>query len=143
MLLTRQSREAKKPELNIAAMIDIVFLLLIFFMCTSSFKSVENELQSQTSQPGSGATEEEQDFPPVRVEVSVAGAGVLFECDNQACAGFSDLVGKLKSRTKRRKDLVVIISGQGAVPFGQMAAALKACYMAGVESPAFSTKGIE
>jgi len=35
MLLTRRKQEQTRPQLNMAAMVAIVFLLLIFFMCTS------------------------------------------------------------------------------------------------------------
>jgi len=37
MLLTRQSLKPVRPLLNIAAMIDVVFLLLIFFMVSTTF----------------------------------------------------------------------------------------------------------
>jgi biopolymer transport protein ExbD len=37
MLLTRRRHEPKPPQLHMAAMIDVVFLLLIFFMVTAAF----------------------------------------------------------------------------------------------------------
>ncbi|HUW35167.1 MAG TPA: biopolymer transporter ExbD, partial [Planctomycetota bacterium] len=74
MRLTRQKRAGAGAELNIAAMIDVVFQLLIFFMCTSSFGTLENDLAAKATQPGPGQRAR-ADFPPVRVNL-VAGEPV-------------------------------------------------------------------
>ena len=47
MLLTRQTLKHIRPGLHIGAMIDVVFLLLIFFMCTTSFEAVDKDLDAR------------------------------------------------------------------------------------------------
>ncbi|MCK5114720.1 MAG: biopolymer transporter ExbD, partial [Phycisphaerae bacterium] len=73
MLLTRQSLKPVRPVLNIAAMIDVVFLLLIFFMCTISFEAVDKDLSAQIPQV-SGDPSEESDFEPIRIELRLTEA---------------------------------------------------------------------
>jgi biopolymer transport protein ExbD len=71
----RQQKSKKQVELNITPLIDVLFLLLIFFMLTGTFKRVgELELQlpdSSTATPAEG-TEVRQ------VELIVTEEGRLF-----------------------------------------------------------------
>jgi len=146
--LTRQRQKAPSPQLNMTPMIDCVFQLLIFFLCTSSFMT-ENHLVTQL--PAASKEKPAQEpLPPVRIVVSRVGEGVMMTCDDQACATFDGLVEKLKARraiapapADRDKDrLHVIIEGQAGVPFAYMAGALDACHQADLYSVAFSPKGI-
>ena len=141
MKLKRQSRQAPRPELNIAAMIDIVFQLLIFFMCTTSFKTNEEALQAQARQLSRKAREA-QDLVPVRVQVSPADTDVLIECDGLVCRGFPDLLQRLKAR-RAIADVPVIITGGSRTGFRHMVTALDTCYEAGLTNVAFSTKGVK
>ena len=144
MLLTRQKRKPPAPALNMTPMIDIIFQLLVFFMCTATF-SVENILRSQLPSSSQAAKAEAagQDFPPTRVRVAALTKGVLVCCDGTPCKDFDDLVGKLKARRAILDDkLRVVIEGEGAVRFGDMARALDACREAGLENVAFVPKEV-
>ena len=140
MLLTRQKRAAPFPQLNMTPMIDVIFQLLVFFMCTASF-SVENMLQTQLPESGPSKPGDEEDFPPVRVRLSRMTKGVLVTCDEQPCTTFDDLVRKLSAR-RQIADMRVIIEGEPAVPFGHMAGALDACHQADLKKVVFSPKGV-
>jgi len=125
-----------------AAMVDVVLLLLIFFMCTSSFLPPEQNLPSRLPQTGSAAAAEPEDFEPVRIRLSVVGEdSVLIECDGAACATLDALERNLTAR-RAIADVRVIISGEGDVPFGYMVGALDACYRADLRRVAFSAKGL-
>jgi len=124
-----------------ASMIDVVFLLLIFFMCTASFKRLESDMPTQLPRTGLGKKEEREDFDPIRIRLSSVPTGVLVECDGQACGTFGALFEMLTAR-RRIADVPVIIEGQGTVPFGYMVAALDACYKANLWRVAFSAKGV-
>jgi biopolymer transport protein ExbD len=139
MLLTRQKRKAPNPQLNMTPMIDCIFQLLIFFMCTASFIH-ENNLMTQMPSVGTGQKVEEE-LPPVRIAVGGAGKNVLVTCDDQPCPTFDSLVRQLQQRRKIG-DLQVIIDGQGAVPFAYMVGALDACHQADLFKVAFSPRGI-
>lgn len=145
MLLTRQKQDPVPPQLNMASMVDVVFLLLIFFMCTSSFTQIEDKLPTQLSQVGSGTNQDTMDLPPIRISLqrSVSGA-VLITCENEIFreSEFKNLVKKLEE-WRAINDMRVIIEGQGTVPFGSMVRALDACYQADLQQVAFSAKGGE
>ena len=140
MLLTRQKNELAPPQLNMASMVDVVFLLLIFFMCTSSISQLENSLPSQVSQLGPGAGAESADFPPQIVRVQRVPEGVLVMLGETPCATFERLIEELR-RLQSGADAPVLIKGQGDVPFRYMVAALDACHRAGCRRVAFSARG--
>ncbi len=140
MRLKRRSRRVGRPELNLAAMIDVVFLLLIFFMCTSSFRPPEAMLPTQLPRTGAGADRPRDEFPPVRVHLEESEAGVLVRCDGQPCATFDELRDKLRAR-RAIADVAVIIDGQADVAFRHMVAALDACYAADLHRVAYAPIG--
>lgn len=145
MLLTRQKQEPAAPQLNMASMVDVVFLLLIFFMCTSSFTQIEDKLPTQLSQAGTGTNQETMELPPIRITLHRSSSGaVLITCENENFleSEFRNLVTKLKE-WRAIDDMRVIIEGQGTVPFGSMVRALDACYQADLRRVAFSAKGGE
>jgi biopolymer transport protein ExbD len=142
MLLTRQKQYPVPPQLNMASMVDVVFLLLIFFMCTSSFTQIEDKLPTQLSQVGSGTSEESLDFPPIRISLQGGPGNLLITYNGQLYSNFQTLLEKL--RNDRISDEVsVIIEGQGTVSFESMVKAIDCCYQVNIQNVAFSTKGGE
>ena len=139
MLLTRQRKQPELPTLNMAAMVDIVFLLNVFFLCTASAIQLEKEIPTPMPQVRT-APEAAREFDPVRIRLSRAAEGVLVTCDNQPCATFHDLATMLRAR-RAIADVPVIIQGEGAVPFGKMVAALDTCHRADLRKVAFSAQG--
>jgi biopolymer transport protein ExbD len=125
-----------------APMIDIVFLLLIFFMCTSSFNENEGQLPTQMPQTSLQARRLIEDFDPVRIVLQTSKNGVEVRCDGQPCAGFGVLRAKLEAR-RAIADVPVIIEGRKDVPFGPMVAAMDTCYQANFRQVAFSARGVE
>ena len=51
-------------DVKMTPMIDVVFLLLVFFVWTASFRIVEYVLPSQVSEPAAGAAGNSNDPPP-------------------------------------------------------------------------------
>lgn len=141
MLLTRRKQESAPPQLNMAAMVDIVFLLLIFFMCTSSISQLESSLSGQVSRLGPGSGKDSENILPYIIRVERVSEGVLVSLEDRPCATFDDLFDRLLETYSRGGDNPVLIKGEGAVPFGFMVAALDACRRAGFRSVAFSAKG--
>ncbi len=142
MLLTRRRHGLKRPQLHMAAMIDVVFLLLIFFMCASTFLRPERDLPSRLPAAGPAGAAKAEELDPVRIRLLPARDGARITCDDQPCAGIEDLVGMLRAR-RALGDPVVIIQGHGDVAFGDMIAALDACHQASLYRTAFSPKGVE
>ncbi len=65
------------PELNMTSMIDVVFLLLIFFMITANYRQTEKELESAIKEKQSGAGSQ-TDFEPVLIEIVPGGPGYVY-----------------------------------------------------------------
>lgn len=139
--MRRQRIRFLTPGLNMAPMIDIVFLLLVFFMCTSSFNENEGQLPAQMPQTSLEAHRLIEDFDPVRIALRKTASGVEVQCDGQPCASFDVLLAKLAAR-RAIADTPVIIEGQKGVPFGPMVAAMDTCYRANCRQVAFSIRGI-
>ncbi len=142
MQLTRQRRARERLQLHMAAMIDVVFLLLIFFMCTSSFLRPEKNLPSRLPEAGRGVEADGERLDPVRIRLARQADGVVVTCDDQPCATSEGLVVMLRAR-RALGDPAVIIQGTGDVPFGNMVAALDACHRAGLLRVAFSPEGLQ
>ena len=139
MLLTKVSRRPPPPQLNMTPMIDVIFQLLIFFLCTTSVL-IEKELETQTPRASRGKPAAADDLGPIRVRLSGGASGVSILCDREMCADFESLVKRLTAR-RAAGDIPVIIEGQGAVPFRFMVSALDACHRADLHRVAFSAKG--
>ena len=135
MRLTRQKSVLAVPQLNMASMVDVVFLLLIFFMCTSSLNPLENDISSQLSGRGQGAER------PVRITLSGVTGRVSITCDEKEIANFQLLEAELQRRAAL-DDRPVIIEGQAGVPFRFMVAVLDACHRAGMRQVAFSPREV-
>jgi len=139
MLLTRQSRRSSAPELSIAPMIDVVFLLLIFFMCTTSFRKLEKDVPAHMPEVGRGR---QQDFDPVRILVVARDPASPWRCNDQGCPTVDVLVARLRA-LRSIADVPVVIEGRKNPKFGDMVRALDACYQADFHRVAFSAKGVE
>ena len=125
-------------------MIDVIFLLLIFFMSTLSFNPPEGLLDSQLVQAGLTA-DKDIDFEPILIRlmpVKVAeGREVQIICDQLNMEDIS----ALKSHLVRRReiaDVPVVVQGGKSVPFGLMAAVLDTCHGVDLRQVAFSPKTV-
>ena len=144
MRLTRQKLPPNPPRLNMAAMIDIVFLLLVFFMCTTSFAPPEDNLTTNIPQVNSDAMVS-PDFEPVRIQLmQVPGAStedvwanVTIICDGQICPTFEDLTVLLRLR-REIADVAVIIDAGDNVAYEHMIAVVDVCRAVGLERVAFA-----
>lgn len=141
MRLTRQKRKSERKMLDMAPMIDIIMLLLIFFMCTTSFRAPEKALDAQISQTHQQFISSMPDLAPIEIELVISGGNVIIECDSQLCADFKALGRMLKDR-RRVADAEVIVRGAGDVALSYMVAAVDTCYDAGLNKVALSTRGV-
>lgn len=140
MLLVRRKKSEFDQKLNMPAMVDIVFLLLIFFMCTSSLTQPEQSLASQMARPTS-SRQKNNDSRAVRIKVRAVSDGVLIELNKQMCKDFESLYDNLRRR-RETEDIHVIIEGQSNVPYRYMVAVLDTCYRANVTQVAFSPRDV-
>jgi biopolymer transport protein ExbD len=112
-IVFRTRRRNKQVTLNVTSLIDVLFLLLIFFMLTGTFKRVgELELQlpdSSTATPGEADRTHE-------VELVVTEDGGL-RLDGEVLE-LRDLKSKLLAVLEQDADARVMIKAEGGVQHG-------------------------
>ena len=141
MRLTRQIHKPTLPTLNMAAMIDVVFLLLIYFLLTLVFLDPEQSLLSQLPNIGQRqALAPMRDFEPVRIHLLPAPGrtpAVRIAVDGTTVEDYAQLEAELKRR-RAIADLPVIIQGADELAFDYLVRALDACHRAELFNVAFS-----
>ncbi len=95
----RSKRKAKVSQLNLTSMIDVIFLLLIYFVITASF--VENEGVLIAKLPtGSGADPPPDVLPTENIDIMITSydqTGAIIEVGAQRFSNFRELTGYLIS----------------------------------------------
>lgn len=132
----------KKAELEIAPLIDVVFLLLIYFMVTASLIKKEADLSFML--PAKVDVPETLDLPiEVLIEVSETGDiiinGMVFGKDQSK---LDDLIGQLLSLKEAAdssgSDLIVNIMPADKALHGRIIRVMDACAAADVKNMSFS-----
>ncbi len=133
----------KKAELQIAPLIDVVFLLLIYFMVTASLIAKEADLAFML--PAKVPSTEPILLPiEVLIEVSETGDisinGIVF---GQTGVGLDDLVSELMSYKEAaeasKSDFIVNILPDDKALHGRIVKVMDACAAAKVKNMSFST----
>lgn len=108
------------------SMIDVVFLLLIFFLVTANFAEREDQVSSTIQAERSGAGI--QQLQPQIVSVELIGGRVAFRIGERAVYTGAGLRGVLEQLPK---EAGVAIKVDGRVPIQAAATALQAAHDAG------------
>jgi len=109
------------------SMIDVVFLLLIFFITTSSFVRTERNLESAIKVKSTSAAA--ADLQPAVVEVVLSGDTYVYKLGQREIHDFRELSDLLDQFDNKAEGAFVRVS-DGA-PFRMAAAAVQACKNAG------------
>jgi biopolymer transport protein ExbD len=119
---------------QIAPMVDILLVLLCFFIVTWSFARKENELDVKV--PSAQNSKETQSVLNQTVlNVKVDGSVVW----NRKTIPLPELVDKLKDLSALYPDYAIIVRGDERVPFRFIAAVLDTCRAANIWNVAFAT----
>jgi biopolymer transport protein ExbD len=121
------SQHDEAPALNLTSMIDVLFLLIIFFMVATKFDEMERNIEvavPEVAQAGEAT-------PPARsMVVSVLADGGV-ELDGTSLT-LSELTARLAAARTPLTEPTVIIRGDASCPFQHVASALGACQQAGI-----------
>lgn len=118
-------RRTREPiEFMMTPMIDVIFLLLVFFLATSTFQVVEKLMPSGVSEVASASGETDQifdDIPPdildqiiVKIQDEPAGITVLF--NGVALGSQEELRGRFQSIAQIQVSTPVIIDPAPSIP---------------------------
>ncbi|MEN7972413.1 MAG: biopolymer transporter ExbD [Verrucomicrobiota bacterium] len=132
----------KKTELQITPLIDVVFLLLIYFMVTASLIKKEADLSFML--PAKVETTEPLEMPiEVLIEVTEAGDVMINGIIFGQGGNLDDLVGELLSYKEAAEssasDLIVNILPADLALHGRIIRVMDACAAAEVKNMSFST----
>lgn len=122
-----KTQRDEQPALNLTPMIDVVFLLIIFFMVATKFSELERNIEleiPEVAAAGSSRT------PPKPRTVAVFSDGHV-ELDGQIIE-LDGLKQQLSMARATEADLSVIVRGDAQCPYQHIAAAMAACRDAGV-----------
>jgi biopolymer transport protein ExbD len=125
-------RSRRLGALPLISLIDVVFLLLIYFLVTSNFSQQERRIPSAVQTEGGGVRSVE--LQPQIIEVSVDAQGVRYAIGQVAVrdkASLTSVLGRLP-----REPGVAIRSAPDA-PVSAIAAALQAAQDAGFEKRSY------
>ena len=106
---------------NLTPLIDIVFLLLVFFLVATTFRKDEVELDLQLPEASTGTPSEKA--RPIIISIRADGALFVDGKNLQMPA----LKQKLRAAARRNKSQEVLIRGDTQSQFGVVAGVLDAC----------------
>jgi len=128
---------------QIAPMIDVVFLLLIYFIVSSTMEKQEADIAFQL--PGVAEQSEPLDLPDEQIiEIDADGQVIVneYRYDSPAAARLVELTGMLlrfkQAADANKVDAIVTIAPADAVPHQIVVRVLDACARAGVEGVNFA-----
>jgi len=134
-LAFREKKAKQEVTLNVISLVDVLFLLLIFFMLTSTFKHAgELELKLPESTTASPAGSEPQ-APPVEVILTEQGTLLL----NGTLITFEKLEPALAELRGKEPGGRVMIEAEAGVPHGQVVRLLDAVRAAGFRGVGIGT----
>ena len=132
--LSQAAERGRRPLVSLTPLIDVVFILLIFFMLASSFADwrridLQPPLNARTG--GGGLT------GAMLVELAEDGrirlSGEVIEAD--------DLAPRVRDLLQRRPDQRFVVKTADAAPLQRLVSVLDSLSMAGAENIAFARQG--
>lgn len=128
------------PDINLAPLIDVVFLLLIFFMVSTTFKD-DARLRLNLPEAGGepGKVEETE-----RLEITIDRTGRTFVDDAAVVdTGAATLRTAMAGVLGTRRDLPVLIKADAATPHQAVMRALDAASALGLRQVAFAASRVD
>jgi biopolymer transport protein ExbD len=130
-------RQAEPPQafgFMIAPMVDILLVVLVFFIVTWNFALAENELDVRV--PSAAKANEPQPYVG-QVVINVKSDGTIV-VNRQAKTG-TELLDQLKKLSQLYPDQAVIVRGDEAVNYKHIVEVLDICRQADIWNVAFAT----
>jgi biopolymer transport protein ExbD len=117
-----------EPTLNLTAMLDVMFLLIIFFMLGTRFIDDERKIGLHVPEVVDRGT---LTAAPARREVNVYRDGAI-TLDRRPVT-LDELVTRLAAARRQYSDLGVLVRGDARGEFQSVATVLTACKQAGIQ----------
>ncbi|RCS40731.1 biopolymer transporter ExbD [Bremerella cremea] len=118
-------RDRQPLQIAMTPMIDVVFLLLVFFLWTASFQIVEYALPSSITPPNEIGSEAEkplevEDFDEVVVRITGQPGQFLYTINKASTSDLSEVENRLAALASIKNDIPLIIDPDDSVPIGRV-----------------------
>ncbi len=131
MKIPRAHNQRRQGEAAMTPMIDVVFLLLIFFVCTASFSIAEQTLPTHLLAIGanepSDVVPQEADLERVVIKLRLADDRVHWSINDRPCESSQAAAAILRSVAEIDASVPVILDATGDVPLGEVIDAYDLC----------------
>ncbi|BEV73575.1 MULTISPECIES: biopolymer transporter ExbD [unclassified Paludibacterium] len=129
----RRGHHRDEPEINLIPLIDVLLVILIFLMVTTSY---QHYAEMQVNLPvGQGDVAKDK---PLTVQVSIAADGRMSVDQHALAAG--DEKGLLAALQQAKPDSVVIINADGKASHQSVVSVMEAARSAGLTRLTFATQ---
>ena len=138
----RSGREEEIIDLNISSMIDMTFLLLIYFIVMFARRQDERELKvpipaEAAVQQVEKITEAEDVIVDVQPDGTILYNSSLYDEGREDSSDLPELLGALKDARDENSKQSVVIRGERETLHKRIVAVLNACSGAGIEKISF------
>lgn len=125
MRIPQIHRDRRRLDVAMTPMIDVVFQLLIFFLCTASFQLPEELLPTSLQTPPSGNTAQstidvEPDLERILVQATHIDGQTRWVVNERPCGSLVEFEQVLRAVVAIDPSLPVILDVSGDVPLGDM-----------------------
>lgn len=132
MNFSESENEADEMRINMDPMIDCIFLLIIFFLATTSFIKLEQDMSISLPMQSREMKVKKPPARPIIVNVKyIPGQPPVYRVDNETMS-LSALTVNFSRAKVRNKDQSVVIRGDRRVKWEHVAAVMGCCAQAGV-----------
>ncbi|MEM9660106.1 MAG: biopolymer transporter ExbD [Planctomycetota bacterium] len=145
MRIAHSFQRRRDLEVSMTPMIDVVFLLLIFFVCTASFQIIESILPSSLLAKGASSL----DIPPELIEeelerivITVASMGgrLQLTANESPVASLAELGAMLDAAASLDRTLPVILDVADSTPLGDAIDVYDQCRLSGFQRVQFAVE---
>ena len=135
----------ERGDSTMTPLIDVVFLLLIFFVCTASFQAAEEVLPTSLSISGAtapqSAVEPDPNLDRVIVKIRGDGSDIRWIVNDEPYRGLDEVRGVLAAVAQIDPTLPVILDVGPAIALGNVIDVYDICRLAGFEKIQFAASG--
>ena len=129
-----RSNIEETPAVNLTPMIDVVFLLIIFFLVGTKFYELEREISVRLPEASDARPLTK---PPQEIIINVARDGAITV--NREAVTVATLVGLLRGARARYPDQAVLVRGDREAQHQMVVNVLGACVRAGIHRMSIAT----
>ena len=122
-------------DLSMTSMIDVVFLLLIFFIVTTTFTRPEREIASAIKVNEQKSTQQDSNLEPAIVDIFLRNSQVQFRVGAVQTNDLKQIKTLLNGFTNKSEGAFVRVAGN--VPYEAAAQTIGACRASGFKSVSY------